>query len=191
MILGINRGFVDDLYKLSFIVRYNTHPRVKDENVATHSYYVTLFTKLICDRLKVSSSVKLEALELALVHDISEYVTNDITYDAKQAMPEIRDLLVQYEKQFVKLQFPEIYDIMFNSDERSQLIQTIVKVADIMSVNQYCRNEVMLGNEAFQSFSVDAHVRLQNILNKLEGMLKNAKEQQPTASETPNENTVR
>jgi 5'-deoxynucleotidase YfbR-like HD superfamily hydrolase len=137
------------LYQLDNIVRYNTFPKVKQESVATHSYYVGLFTMMICDELCVSSAVKLKALEAALVHDVPEIVTNDITYAAKKNMPGISSILERYEEEMLRETFPaqcdHIHGKVKSKDE--MLALEIVKLADIISVLQFVDYEISMGNQ--------------------------------------------
>ena len=172
--MPLSFSFIKEVYRLASIVRYNTQQRIKDESVATHSFYTSLFTKMLYDSLGVSKEVKLAAIELALVHDASEIVTNDITYDAKQAMPEVVPILEGYEKRFTNEHFPDIVSLMFGDE--NALIRTIVKAADILSVIQYCGNEVDLGNEGFRKFLNSAYERYYEQLRKLGGMGLHAKE---------------
>lgn len=151
------------------MVRYNPWPKHNTETVAAHSYYTALFTMLLCDELKVSSQVKAAALKIALLHDLPESITNDITHDAKKEMPEVCQCLDEYEKKYFKKHFPKQYDEMYDeSFEDYRIARAIVKAADILSVIQYCDNEVQLGNKAFEPLLEDAHERFKNEKEKLE-----------------------
>lgn len=161
------------LYRMNNMVRYNPWPKHTTETVAAHSYYTALFTMMLCEQLKVNRLVKEAAMKIALLHDTPEIVTNDITHDAKKAMPGIDDLLLPFEQEFIKQNFPYAYDEMFGEyplEGDNQIARVIVKIADIMSVVQYCDNEVMLGNKHFEPLLVDAERRLRKEIKKLERM---------------------
>lgn len=175
---------VDDLnvYKLSNIVRYSQQHKIKYETVAEHSYYVGWFVNRLCTKYQLSDTVRLMALETAILHDVPEVVTNDITYDVKQMIPEVSALLQPYEESIIKEHSERAYNVLFNPMSRDELIaKKVVKHADILSVLQYCQNEEQLGNKNFTSLRVATEKRAtasrQELLSLIEGGAKNAKEQ--------------
>ena len=154
--MNLNIEKMRSFYRLNNIVRYNTWGKINPETVASHSYFTTLFTMMICDELGVDSETKLVALQLSVIHDLSESITNDITYDAKCKMPKINAILKEYEDQYVSDHFPELVGV--NAEDG--LANLIVKIADVLSVVQYCDNEVNLGNKKFTKLLVEAMDRL-------------------------------
>lgn len=154
-----------ELYRLNSMVRYNTWQKVNTETVASHSYFVSIFTKMICDGLGVDPEIKLAALEFALVHDAPESLMNDITYDAKKLIPGINELLERFEKKYLSQHFPETTMTAFGEESLAKLI---VKLADIYSVVQYCDNEVLLGNSRFEKLLDDSMNRANELIIKIE-----------------------
>ena len=143
---------IDDynVYKLSNIIRYSQLNKIKNETVAEHSYYVTWFVNRLCTKYELSDEVRLLALETALLHDIPEVITNDITYDVKRMVPEVPALLQPYEEEAIKEHSYRAYKVLFNPETvQERLTKKLVKHADILSVLQYCQNEEMLGNKNF------------------------------------------
>ena len=143
---------VDDynVYKLSNIIRYSQQNKIKNETVAEHSYYVTWFVNRLCTKYELSDTIRLMALETALLHDIPEVITNDITYDVKRMIPEVPALLQPYEEEVIKEHSSRAYKVLFNPETPEEIIaKKVVKHADILSVLQYCQNEEMLGNKSF------------------------------------------
>lgn len=166
----ISMEFIRGISRLSNIIRYNTWGKVKNETVAEHSYFVCLYTKKICDYLEVNDFVKLKAIEFAIIHDAAEIFTNDITYDAKQSMPELQHILEAHEKNFIQTNFPENYkDLYESSSYDNYLAKMIVKAADIYSVIQYCDNEVSLGNKNFQKLLDQSIQRLTIAIQNIGG----------------------
>lgn len=163
-----------ELYRLNSMVRYNTWQKVNTETVASHSFFVGLFTKIICDGLGVTPATKLLALEFALVHDAPESLMNDITYDAKKLMPGINELLEEFEKKYLGQHFPTTVGTAFGDDDggMAHLARLIVKLADIYSVLQYCDNEVLLGNKRFDKLLQDSRNRAHEIHTKIEKEFK-------------------
>lgn len=143
---------VDDynVYKLSNIIRYSQQNKIKNETVAEHSYYVTWFVNRLCTKYELGDTIRLMALETALLHDIPEVITNDITYDVKRMIPEVPALLQPYEEEVIKEHSSRAYKVLFNPETHEEVIaKKVVKHADILSVLQYCQNEEMLGNKSF------------------------------------------
>ena len=175
---------VDDynVYKLSNIIRYSQQNKIKNETVAEHSYYVTWFVNRLCTKYELGDTIRLMALETALLHDIPEVITNDITYDVKQMIPEVSDLLQPYEEEVVKEHSYTAWKVLFNPEtEEEVLAKALVKHADILSVYQYCYNEEMLGNKNFTELRKATSERLTKSRAYLESKIKggqiNAKEQ--------------
>lgn len=143
---------VDDhnVYKLSNIIRYSQQNKIKSESVAEHSFYVSWFVTRICKEFFISDKIKLLALEAAVLHDIPEVITNDITYDVKRMIPEISGLLQPYEEMVISEHSPEAHKVLFEPETSDEIIaKKIVKHADILSVLQYCNHEQLLGNKDF------------------------------------------
>lgn len=157
-----------DAYKLSNIIRYSQQHKIKKESVAEHSFYVMLFIHQICEEFELDDRIKLLSLESGLLHDIPEIVTNDITYDVKQMVPEISALLQPYEEAVIKEQCPRAHKTLFHPDTPAErLAKRIVKHADILSVLQYCRNEESLGNRHFVSLRWETEDRLEESKDEL------------------------
>lgn len=160
---------IRELYRLNSIVRYNTKQKISSESVASHSFFVALFTKMICDSLGVIPSVKLLAIEFALVHDAPEYLMNDVTYDAKQRIPGISELLRSFEREYLQENFPDSVATAFGAEDERIIARLIVELADIYSVIQYCDNEVEFGNSRFTEILDGSKIRAYNVIQNLEG----------------------
>ena len=101
-------------------------------------------------KYELGDTIRLMALETALLHDIPEVITNDITYDVKRMIPEVPALLQPYEEEVIKEHSSRAYKVLFNPETPEEIIaKKVVKHADILSVLQYCQNEEMLGNKSF------------------------------------------
>lgn len=143
---------VDDLnvYKLSNIIRYSQQDKIKSESVAEHSFYVAWFVNRICTKYNLCGKIRLMALEAAILHDVPEVITNDITYDVKCMIPEISKLLQPYEENIIMEHSFDAWSTLFNPTSWEQKVaKSIVKHADVLSVLQYCKHEEMLGNKSF------------------------------------------
>lgn len=158
-----------DIYKLKNIIRYNTRLRLKDESVAEHSFYVALLSLMICDKYNVSNEITKNTVIKALLHDMPEIETNDITHDAKERL-NLRPLLKTYEDDYYKRNFPKHCDLMNTTDK---IVTTIVDLADSMSVKQYAMSEIELGHHDSEMHDIldDANMRIAKYTFELERLL--------------------
>lgn len=161
---------VDDynIYKLSNIVRYSQLSKIKNESVAEHSFFVMWFVNELCTKFQLSDTIRLRALETALLHDIPEIITNDITHDVKCMIPEIPKLLEPYEKRVIGEHSSRAYETLFCPESyEARVAKELVNHADILSVMLYCMNEKELGNKAFEELVQGTKDRLNSSREKL------------------------
>lgn len=154
------------------IKRYNTIHRIHEENVAEHSLYVAYNVMRLCDILEVDDVTRLNALQMAIIHDIPECLLGDVPYSTKQRSPEISKVLSKMELEDIQSYMPEIYDKYkaFQEAEESESIEgQLVKLADAISVVQYCEIEKSLGNvtENMMEILYSSYIRVENRLNTL------------------------
>ena len=153
------------VHQLNNIIRYNTRNKINPESVASHSFFAAYFVLSICREYNIPDTIKLLALESAVVHDIPEVFINDITYDCKQLVPDIETLLKPYERSVLEQISPDSARILLGGaltvDEA--LAQAIVKWADVLSVKQYALSEVELGNQVFKRILDENEARLRMV----------------------------
>lgn len=169
---------VDDysVYRLTNIIRFSQLNKIKHESVAEHSFFVMWFVNRLCTKYGICDKIKLLAMETALLHDVPEVVTNDITYDVKQMIPEISELLEPYEKQVISEHSIDACNTLFYPTTDEEVIaKALVKHADILSVYQYCMNEAQLGNKDFIELREATVKRLEESRQKLETELSKVK----------------
>jgi 5'-deoxynucleotidase YfbR-like HD superfamily hydrolase len=174
----------ENIYILNSIQRYNTQHRIHNESVAAHSYFVTYFVNRICTEFELNDKIRLMALEAALMHDVPEVVTNDITHDAKELIDGISKAIKPYEELIVKEQSMRAYCVLFapmNIEE--QIAQAVVNHADIISVHMFCDNEVRMGNMFFQILLEGSMERLGKSLNALQALVSIYKAKNKTQEE--------
>lgn len=172
---------VDDfnVYKLSNIVRYSQQNKIQQETVAEHSFYVCWFVNRICTKHEIGDTIRLMALEAATLHDIPEVITNDITYDVKRMIPEVRTLLQPYEEEVIKEHSSRAHKVLFYPETPEELLaKRIVKHADILSVLQYCQNEETLGNKGFTELRKATEDRVQKSKQQLLNLIDTLKQKE-------------
>lgn len=161
--------YLQKLYTLKNIVRYNPRTRLRNESVAEHSFFVALIALELCNRLNTSVETTQQCLTKALLHDMPETELNDITHDVKVAL-NLYPLLKAYEDKYFEKNFPEFAKLM--NDESENLVNLIVKYADAMSVLQYTYDEIELGNATVESIKDEALKRLEVLKQKLSKIIR-------------------
>ena len=154
------------------INRYNTLYRLHEESVAEHSLYVSYNVMRLCDILEISDDIKLRALQMAIVHDIPECFLGDMPYSTKQRNPEISKILSKLELEDMERNMPEVADKFreFQEAEENETIEgQLVKLADAISVVQFCEVEKSLGNSSdnMTEILLSSYVRVETRLIKL------------------------
>lgn len=156
---------IRDYYNLKNLVRYNQRIRLKDESVAEHSYYVALYTEFICKELKLCNATRLVAIQYALLHDIPEIYTSDIPHPIKSRSPELRTILQGIEYDILRDHFTEYLPLIqgIDQEESFELIRVIVETADVLSVIQYTKQEITLGNQTMQEIYDSSLLRYRHL----------------------------
>jgi 5'-deoxynucleotidase YfbR-like HD superfamily hydrolase len=152
------KEFLAQIYNLAFVYRYSVIPRVKNESIAEHSFFVASLVV----KLQEDYSFDLgKAVTMATIHDWTESWTDDITVATKRKFPLIADAVEVVEYQVVREFFPNsVQNIWSEYKEGHSVEAKIVKYADTLQVIQYAVNEAKLGNKYMESVVEDAKQRL-------------------------------
>ena len=162
------------IHRLNNIVRYNTRNKINPETVAAHSFFASYFVISICKQFSIPDDIKLMALESAVVHDVPEVFINDITYDCKNLVKGISELLEGYEQEIISKVSWIAQKVLFNPDTPAlKLARAIVIYADTLSVKQYALSEVELGNKLFIEINAEADRRIERCVANLREELCN------------------
>lgn len=166
-------------YRLKSLTRYNDRTKVCNEDVAQHSFYVSLFCLKIMEVLDLSDEMKFNILTKAILHDAPEIETGDISYTMKQKNPKLKTILAETEEKFYKEHFESHLPILKNGNAFED---SVVKLADVLSVKQYCINEISLGNSILEFLEMTKQVEqriescIKKVICELERNEGNAKE---------------
>lgn len=161
---------------LGQIIRYNNRAKIKDENVAEHSFYVVSNVLKIISMFNLSDDIKYKALEFATVHDIPEMFTGDMPYDTKVSHVNLANLLQEAEITELEKNMPEFLEsyLQFIKEENEETIPYLVtKLADTVSVLQYSNLEIDLGNQTadMKLINEGSIERVHDLIEKLEGKI--------------------
>lgn len=164
----IDKNKLLKFYELKNLIRFGLYFRLKDETVAEHSFYVTLFTRMICYDLEVSHNILIHSLTYALIHDIPEIEVGDIVHPAKEKNS-ILDVAVKTSERIamskIMPQFLNLYKDV--NDGMYEQVRLIVQLADVLSVIQYALLEIKMGNKTINFILEDDLKRYSNIQDRI------------------------
>lgn len=158
-------NFYANIYKLAYITRYSGIPRIKNESVAEHSFFVASLV------VKLHESYDFDigtALQMAITHDWAEAFIGDITHVTKINYPEIGQAAHEAEKEAIKQFAPRVYSLLCKYNNQSSVEAKVVAMADVIQVAQYAENEVKLGNTGYMiDVANSAYTRLEQLKEQL------------------------
>ena len=150
----MNEGFTipQKVYNLKFIQRYSITPRITNETVAEHSFFVATYVMELYKDYKFDLN---KAVQMAIIHDFAESYIGDITLSTKTMCPDLVEAVSNAEKEVMFQNFPSfIYELYREYEQRTSVESLIVKLADTMQVKQYAGNEIELGNNSITMRSI-------------------------------------
>jgi len=139
-------SFIRDVYRLKCIVRYSNIPRIKDETVAEHGFFVAAIVMELHSRYEFDLGL---ALKMAIAHDIPEMELNDCPHIIKKKYPAIKAAYNECEKQVASTLPAAVREGVEGYDSQSSIEASIVHLADIIQCIQYSGMEVQLGNRGY------------------------------------------
>lgn len=157
--------FINKIYALKDIIRYNNVPKIHQESVAEHLAFTTMIVAELSKYYKFDLQ---KALLMAISHDYAEIYVNDIPYNIKRDNPELKLEYEKIENNIYKNKFEYYYKYYQEYQKQETIEALIVKFADILSVLQYTHNEVLLGNEGYmREIYEDSKKRVELMKEKL------------------------
>lgn len=169
--------FDADFDELNNMIRWNGANRIKDETVAHHSFLVALYTRIICEEMNLTESLKLQATTYAIFHDFDEMFTGDINHNVKYNDlngKEIREGIKDFIQSRTELKFQEenATNQLFKKSmgESDEFVKSLVKIADWLSMCFYLKKEISLGNKSMYNKLDYCILGTKNAVNNLIGV---------------------
>jgi len=114
------------------------------ETVASHSYAVTLLTMMIADLRGLNT---LDAVRMALIHDLAESIIGDLTPEMKMRLEDLEERERRFFEDLVKLMPRELAETYLDSwrrfsrgeDEVSRLVREVDKLERGLQAVRYLR----------------------------------------------------
>lgn len=143
--------------RLKDIKRCNNFHKIISEDVAQHSWYVTILAMNIADEYNANKGARFASIDTALVmrkallHDTDECFTSDIPYNIKHSNPHTHEVIEKalldrmekaYEGTSVIVQDYKIQARHCKDGDCGY----IIGIADMLELAVYCYEEVTMGN---------------------------------------------
>ncbi|MFS1511822.1 5'-deoxynucleotidase [Chengkuizengella sp. SCS-71B] len=167
-----NSHFLAYLYRLRYIKRWSLMRNVVNENVAEHSYHVSLITHVLCTIANevFDKNINTEkAVCLALFHDATEVFTGDIPTPVKHhndqilnSFREIEELASDRLMKTVPDVLKPAYEALIQNSESDQELMKYVKAADEIDAYLKCISEFSAGNKEFATAKKDIELSLKS-----------------------------
>ncbi len=147
-----------NLYRLRYIERWSLMRNVMKENVAEHSFHVSVLTHCLCSIANIifNKEVNTErAVTLSLFHDVTEVFTGDIPTPVKhhnrdilKNFRDIEELAAEKLTNQAPEELREVYrDVIQNQAEEE--LSRYIKAADLLDAYLKCATELSAGNREF------------------------------------------
>jgi 5'-deoxynucleotidase YfbR-like HD superfamily hydrolase len=146
------------LLALEGILRYNHHPRLRQQSVAAHSFNVALITSVLCKAWGYDGNLVIQALW----HDYTESITGDVSPLVKRyaswgpidtRAAEEAKLAYQGER--------------LDMSEEDGEMHPLVKLADYLDAWMFAQTEVTMGNELFLDIRDELNGKVLDLMNRL------------------------
>ncbi len=138
--------FVDNIYTLKALTRYNNKFKIISESVAEHSFFVAVLVLKMHDDYKFNLE---KALKMGLIHDIPELHLSDVTHDVKRNFPKLAKEVTNAEYVIMRDKYPNWYESFKEFEDQNSVEALVVKMADNLSCVQYATAEMELGNKDY------------------------------------------
>lgn len=139
--------------RLRYVVRFSICPRVHNESVAEHSFYVGYYGLMIAADL-ASRGVEVNLGEVgmkAVQHDMDETYSGDMIRMFKHSSPEIKKAMDTASEKFMEEHSREVVGHggvcqIWKEAKSDNLEGAIVSLCDFLSVLSYVVQEIQSGN---------------------------------------------
>jgi len=138
--------FVDNIYTLKALTRYNNKFKIISESVAEHSFFVAVLVLKMHDDYKFNLE---KALKMGLIHDVPELHLSDVTHDVKRNFPKLAKEVINAEYVIMRDKYPNWYESFKEFEDQNSVEALVVKMADNLSCVQYATAEMELGNKGY------------------------------------------
>lgn len=147
--------------RLKEIKRCNNFPVISKEDVAQHSFYVTLLAMIMADQynewacsvtptLEVEFVLVEDVLRKALMHDLEESFTSDLPWNIKHMNEEAHEAISRIINQRLEAAYANSQSLAkyrcYSAHCKEGFAGSFVRIADMLELGLFCWEEVAKGN---------------------------------------------
>ena len=147
---------------MAFVNRWSIARTLNTQNIAEHSYFVSIYTDQICIMMGYRPEFRAECILVALYHDRDEIFSGDIPGPFKR---EVVDP-TKYHGMNVNLAVSTFKTI---APRFSDQHKDVVKCADLIDEVFFLNNEIRMGNSWVGNFQESSWERLIGAVGNLQG----------------------
>lgn len=148
-----------DIQRLDYVTRYTSIPVVTRESVSTHSFWVSVYSQMVCSELQIDDPLMVAAvLTSANIHDLVEMRSGDFvrtfkykTAVLKAAVDEAEEILIGEFDEGIRRLY-SVSAALVNESPCPGLVKSIVKAADFLSLYHYMAREILRSNYEVSPF---------------------------------------
>jgi 5'-deoxynucleotidase len=156
----VDSHFFAYMYRLRYIERWSLMRNIVKENVAEHSFHVTLLTHVLCSIANEVFGRQVptdKVVSMALFHDATEVFTGDIPTPVKHHNPkilsnfrEIEQLAAERLLDMIPEPLRQVYKPLIDTKKGDDYeLKKYVKAADLLDAYLKCVTELSAGNREF------------------------------------------
>ena len=139
-------NYLQDIYRLAYIKRYSNIPKLHEESVAEHGFFVAAIVMQLHEEYRFDLG---RAICIATAHDMAEMELNDAPWIIKQKYPAIKKAFEECEAEVLK-QMPIAVRKAAQEFEEAEIVEAkVVILADAMQCLQFATEELKTGNEGY------------------------------------------
>lgn len=142
--------FNPEFRDLQYVRRWGIVRTTRDQSVAEHSYYVTLYARQIAAKFFPKWSYGEGLLMAALLHDMSEIHTGDLPAGVKR------------DKNLIVNGVSDYSEMWMNPHSKK-----IIKVADCLEAMIFIQEEKVMGNKTVKEVEIDVKENLDRSIEDL------------------------
>jgi len=157
--------FLEDIYRLAYIKRYSNVPKIHEESVAEHGFFVAAIVMELYEVYKFDLG---EAVIIAISHDMPEIELNDAPWVIKKKYPAIAKAFAECEREVAETLPKACRHGVLEYDKNESIESRIVRLADAIQCIQFSKVEVDLGNKGYmERVYTNSKARVRNLQRKL------------------------
>lgn len=152
--IDLRQILIGEPVNLRYIKRFSVCPRVHEESVAEHSYYVAFFSMMLAEDLMKNTGIKIDLgklLSRALIHDIDEVFSGDFIRMFKHNNVEVEESINRTSQHLMEgftSKYPAGQNLLkyWKEGKADDIEGKLLAFADFLSVLSYVWQEIMAGN---------------------------------------------